>query len=99
VVSVVDETRASLDAASHLTAMDKGSVAMLLALAAAADYLLENDGLSPAGKFDNVTIPTYLRYARELGLTPAGRKDLELKKQEAPSGKLAQLRAVKGRTA
>jgi hypothetical protein len=87
---VLTATDESLAAATHLTKVDAGAVQMLRELAAAAD-LIDESGLNPAGKLDNVTIPTYLRYAESLGLTPAGRARLVEKKPEAKGGSLASL--------
>lgn len=95
-MTVVEATETSIDAAlkaKRLTNEDAGAVQMLRALAAAADAIDEN-GLNPAGKLDNVTIPTYLRYAESLGLTPAGRARLAEKKPEGKSGKLGRLQSV-----
>lgn len=83
---------ASITAATHLTDMDKGMVAALRMLADRVDVLAECDWVVD-GKLDNVSVPTFLRYCEHLGLSPAGRKSLEAKK-EAAGGKLAQLRAV-----
>ena len=92
-MSVLEATQSAVDAAKHLTDLDAGAVAMLLRLAEAAD-LIDDDGLNPAGKLDNVTIPTYLRYAESLGLTPAGRARLADQKPEASGGnKLGNLQA------
>jgi len=44
---------------------------------------------------DNVTVPTYLKAADMLGLTPAGRLKLG-KPKDDKGGKLAQLRAIQG---
>lgn len=92
-MSVVEATETAIEAATHLTDMDQGAVQMLRTLAAAADAIDEN-GLNPAGKLDNVTIPTYLRYAESLGLTPAGRARLAEKKPEGKGGKLGRLSSV-----
>jgi hypothetical protein len=92
-MAVADATETAIEAADHLTDMDLGAVEMLRTLAAAADAIDEN-GLNPAGKLDNVTIPTYLRYCESLGLTPAGRAKLVEKKPEAKSGKLGRLSSV-----
>jgi hypothetical protein len=92
-MTVADATEAAIEAATHLTDMDQGAVQMLLALAAAADAIDAN-GLNPAGKLDNVTIPTYLRYCESLGLTPAGRAKLAEKKPEGKGGKLRGLQSV-----
>ena len=66
-------TEAALAAAEHLTPTDLGVIATLLKLADRIDYLTTHDGVSEEGKFDNVSIPTYLKYAESLGLTPAAR--------------------------
>ena len=94
--SVFEATERSIAAAikaKRLDDEDAGAVQMLRELARAADLIDEN-GLNPAGKLDNVTIPTYLRYAESLGLTPAGRARLVEKKPEGKSGKLGRLAAV-----
>jgi hypothetical protein len=92
-MTVADATETAIEAADHLTDMDLGAVEMLRTLAAAADAIDEN-GLNPAGKLDNVTIPTYLRYCESLGMTPAGRAKLVEKKPEAKGGKLRGLSSV-----
>lgn len=92
-MTVAEATDAAIDAATHLTDMDQGAVQMLKALAVAADSIDAN-GLNPAGKLDNVTIPTYLRYCESLGLTPAGRAKLAEKKPEGKGGKLGRLSSV-----
>lgn len=84
--TVREATEESLQAASHLGAEDAGAVSALLVLADKVDQLGES--------FDNVTLPTYLKYCESLGLTPAGRARLTEKKTEAPSGKLSGLRSV-----
>lgn len=94
-MSIVDETKASIKAATHLTPADRGAIEALLALAEAFDYLCENDGCSPKGSLDNVTGPTYLRYCESLGLTPGGRAKLGVGGGESKGSRLAQLRAVK----
>lgn len=92
-MSVHDATESAIEAATHLGPMDAGAVEMLRELAKAADLIDEN-GLNPAGKLDNVTIPTYLRFAESLGLTPAGRARLADQKPEASGGnKLGNLQA------
>ena len=65
--SVVEATRAAVEAA-HLPPTSVGAVAVLLRLADAIDNI-DDDGLNPAGKLDNVSVPTYLRYCEALGLT------------------------------
>lgn len=72
--SVVGATRAALEAASlsESSGPDAGAVTVLLKLAAVVDEMDAN-GLNPAGKLDNVSIPTYLKYSESLGLTPAAR--------------------------
>ncbi len=85
-VSVLVATQRSIAAASHLTSMDAGAVETLLRLAAVVDELDERPR-------DNVTVPTYLKFCGELGLTPAGRARLDPEK-EAEGGQLAKLRAI-----
>jgi len=72
--------------------MDDGTVAVLLDLARVIDGMESKD---PDAPMDNVTKPTYLKYASELGLTPLSR--LKLGKPEDRSGsKLAELRSIRG---
>lgn len=101
-MSVEGETQKAIDAATHLTAADSGVVAVLLRLARAVDDI-DEDGLNPAGKLDNVSIPTYLKYAEALSLTPAARNAAGIvivdAKGGAPSGSSragARLEALKG---
>jgi len=77
--------------ARHLTPMDQATVEVLRRLARTIDGMEDRDADAP---MDNVTIPTFLKYSMELGLTPLAR--LKLGPQEAAGGKLAQLRAVRG---
>ena len=71
--SVVEATRAAIEAA-HLPPTTAGAVAVLLRLADAIDNI-DEDGLNPAGKLDNVSVPTYLRYCEALGLSGARPSD------------------------
>lgn len=79
-VSVVEATNVSL-AAAGLTASegpDAGAVAVLLRLAETIDQMdaVGEVAAQATGRpkaFDNVTIPTYLKYAEALGLTVAAR--------------------------
>lgn len=52
---------------------DSAAVATVLGLADSVDYLAANGGLNIEGKFDNVSVPTLLRYLSALNLTPNGR--------------------------
>jgi hypothetical protein len=99
--ALVDATEAAITAASHLTDADKGAVEALRVLAVKIDeqesrweyamrYAETHEARPPAT--DNVSLPTYLKYAEALGLTPAGRTKLGEKKPEAAGGKLALLR-------
>lgn len=106
--SCVDATEIAIRAATHLTAMDAGAIEALRKIARKIDawdvivqWALDDvdgkrgmDARPKIPEHDNVTIPTYLKYCDSLGLTPAGRERLTLKKPEAPSGKLAGLRSV-----
>ena len=65
--SVLVATKAAVAEAS-LPKTAAGAVAVLLRLAEAIDNI-DDDGLNPAGKLDNVSVPTYLRYCEALGLT------------------------------
>jgi hypothetical protein len=108
--SLTDATEAAIKAAHEaktLTDADAGAVEALRLLARKIDawdvivqWALEDvtdeDGsgrpLVPAN--DNVSIPTYLKYAEQLGLTPNGR--VKLTKEEGPKsggGKLGGQRA------
>lgn len=93
--SVVEATEMAIAAATHLTAMDAGAISTLMQLAEQVDYLVTHNGLNQSDKFDNVSIPTYLKYCTELGLTPAGREKLATKKQK-PGGALQGLKAGLG---
>lgn len=93
--AVLEATEASLGAAKHLTEMDAGAVEALRSLAKILDAMLgePEEGCEREVKFDNVTIPTYLKYCESLGLTPAGRQRLNEKKPDggAKGGKLVAL--------
>lgn len=93
--SVVTATEMSIEAATHLTKMDAGAISTLMSLAEQVDYLIAHNGLNSSDKFDNVSIPTYLKYCNDLGLTPAGREKLATKKQK-PGGTLQGLKAGLG---
>ena len=82
--AVLEATEQSLEAATHLTEMDAGAVQALRVLAQKIDGLNERGDGEDEGKpvFDNVTIPTYLKYCESLGLTPAGWDGLALKKKD-----------------
>ena len=71
-VTVLSATRQAIEEA-RLPLKSAGAVAVLLRLAEAIDNIDEG-GLNPAGKLDNVSVPTYLRYCEALGLmgAPAG---------------------------
>lgn len=89
---VVEATEKAVAAADHLTDMDAGAVAVLLDLARTIDGMPLRESDAP---LDNVTIPTFLKYSTELGLTPLSR--LKFPKREDHGGsKLAQLRAIRG---
>lgn len=65
--SVLEATQSAISEA-NLPRTTAGAVAVLLRLAEAIDNI-DDDGLNPAGKLDNVSVPTYLRYCEALGLT------------------------------
>jgi len=102
---VLGATNRSITAARHLTEMDKGAVATLRVLARKIDTEIELRELALAyaerhdqkpPSIDNVSIPTYLKFAEALGLTPSGRDKgaTAPKPKEAPGGKLSRLRPV-----
>ena len=107
-MDLIAETEASIGAASHLTDVDRGAVEALRALARkiqAWDQIVEwaledageREGSRPSvPQNDNVSLSAYLKYCDQLGLSPAGRKSLDLKKvgESAKAAKLIALRAA-----
>ena len=102
--NIIEGTEAAIAAAKHLTAQDAGAVEALRLLArkiAAWDQIVEwaledaardeRRPVVPAN--DNVSIPTYLKYADALGLTPTGRVGL-LADPGKPSKKKSALASV-----
>lgn len=85
-VTVVGETARALDAVD-LPESDAGVAAVLLKLAQAVDDI-DEQGLNPAGKLDNVSVPTYLKYAEALGMTPAARDRAKAKEKPAGPGSM-----------
>lgn len=88
---VVDATVAAIESARDsgiVTDMDEGAAIVLLRMAERMD---DPDFPYIDGRFDNVTEGLYMKAARELGLTVAGRVALPERK-EAKRGKLAVLR-------
>lgn len=96
-MSIVDETKRAIDASAHITDADAGAVATLLHMAELIDAQV--DGMSPDGKLDNVSVPTYLKYCHALGLTPVSRLQFPEQKKEDSRGKIAHLRDVTGNKA
>ena len=68
----VQATDAAL-AALKPPARMRGMVAVIRRLADAIDQI-DDEGLNPAGKLDNVSMPTYLKYAEALGMYEAPAK-------------------------
>ena len=97
-MSVVEATELAIAAAQHLSDADAGAVAVLRGIAGQVEYLLEHDGINESGKFDNVSPSLYLKYCESLGLTPAGRKALDMKAEQS-GGKLAGVRGIRERSA
>lgn len=95
---VVGATEASIEAATHLTDLDKGAIEAVLALARkidAWDQIVEwalddaaesKDGRPKVPQNDNVSISAYLKGCEQLGLTPSGRKALDVKVEEGGNG-------------
>lgn len=105
-LDLVGETERAIVAAIHLTEMDQGAVEALRALARkiqawdrivefALDDALVDEKRPSVPQNDNVSLSAYLKYCDQLGLSPAGRKSLDLKRAE-PSGKRATLTALRG---
>ena len=103
---LVDATERAIVAADHLTPMDLGAVEALRALARkidawdqivewALDDARDDDSRPRVPQNDNVSFSAYLKYCDQLGLTPAGRKVLQLR-QEGASAKSAKLTALRG---
>lgn len=89
--SVVAETLEAVRAAKAggvITDMDAGTVAVLLRMAERMD---DPDFPYVEGRFDNVTEGLFVKTARELGLTVAGRALLPERKEEK-RGRLSILR-------
>lgn len=99
-MSVVDETQTAVEAAYRaklLGPSDAGAVAVLVHMAEQIDAQV--NGLTPDGKLDNVSVPTYLKFCDALGLTPTSRKRLTADapaEKGASGGKLGQLKSIAG---
>lgn len=106
---LVKATEEAIAAASHLVDSDQGAVEAMRALARKIDawdeivaWAIEDaagqDGKRPSvPQNDNVSISAYLKYCDQLGLTPAGRKALDIDKAgESGGSKLGKLRSVHG---
>lgn len=73
-MSVVSETERAVAAAlqdGSLNEKDAGVVEALMHVAREIDSLVH--GVNGAGKLDNVSVPTYLKFSEALGLTPSAR--------------------------
>ena len=107
-LDLIEQTEIAIRAASHLTDMDAGAVEALRALARkiqawdqivdwALDDAAEREGSRPSvPQNDNVSLSAYLKYCDQLGLSPAGRKSLDVKKagESAKAAKLTALRSA-----
>lgn len=111
-VNVESETQRAVSAAraeGTLTEKDAGVVEALMHVAREIDSL--EAGVNAAGKLDNVSIPTYLKFSEALGLTPSARvkfagalarasaqsKGLEVESSDSEAGgsKVSSLEAVR----
>ncbi|MGO3649360.1 terminase small subunit [Agrococcus casei] len=107
-VNMVEATEKAIEAGvNHLTDLDAGAVEALRALARkidAWDQIVEwaiEDAADGGGRpavpqNDNVSISAYLKYCDQLGLSPAGRKALDLK-SGGVSGKKKKLESFRER--
>jgi hypothetical protein len=104
---LVAETERAIEAASHLTDMDAGAVEAIRALArkidawdqivdwALDDAQKKSGGRPSVPQNDNVSISAYLKYCDQLGLSPAGRRALDIDKAgESGGSKLGKLRTI-----
>ena len=66
---IADALERSLKNSKNLKAVNSVVVATARSLASRLDYLFANDFVTTSGKFDNVTVPTFLKYLQALGLT------------------------------
>lgn len=73
-----DSVRRSIEQADHLTDGDEGAVAAVLNLAQLIQYQSSGELIGDAVKTLNTSYQTLQRYLTELGLTPQGRKNLDL---------------------
>lgn len=109
---LLNATNKAIRAATHLGPMDAGTVAAIRSLAQRIDVgdvyfkalaeQAEERKLRPPS-VDNVSIPTYLKYAESLGLSPVGRVRAAVDKAKGEVGSepssLAQRRASRVRSA
>ena len=106
-LDLIEATETAIAAAGHLTDMDAGAVEALRALARkiqawdqivewALDDAADSGGRPSVPQNDNVSLSAYLKYCDQLGLSPAGRKSLDVKKagESAKAAKLTALRAA-----
>ena len=99
----------SIKASSHLTDLDRGAMEALRALARkidawdvivewALDDAREDEGRPRVPQNDNVSISAFLKGCEQLGLTPTGRKALDVKVEEGSGGtNLGNLQAAAAR--
>nr|DAI52335.1 MAG TPA: hypothetical protein [Caudoviricetes sp.] len=66
---IAEALERSLKNSKDLKAVNSVVVATARSLANRLDYLFANDFVTSSGKFDNVTVPTFLKYLQALGLT------------------------------
>lgn len=92
---LLGETKAAIRAGG-LIESDRGLVAATLRLADLIDQI-DDLGLNPAGKLDNVSLPTYLKYMGALGLTPHARAAAARPAQAKAGGAGGSVTAARGR--
>lgn len=108
--AVLDATDKAIAAAEHLTPLDDGAVAALRAVAQKIDVQdayfreLEQDAIDHhlrPPSMDNVSLPTYLKFADALGLTTLGRvhAQVDLSKKDTSGGTLGKLRLAHAKSA
>ena len=105
VTGVLAGLESRLSVAKHLTAVDAGAIEALRALARkidawdmivrwALDDAEDEDRRPAVPQNDNVSISAFLKGCEQLGLTPTGRKALDVKGEVAKRGSLGDLQAA-----
>lgn len=90
--TVAAATEKAIAAATHLTPMHAGPLAVLRRLARQIDGMDQVRADGSRTPFDNTVMPTYLKYAMQLGLTPVTAEAAGARKDAPGGSKLRTLR-------